>query len=349
MRLTDMTIQTAQPPDTGRLTIWDDSSPLGVRITSKGAKTFIMILHRKRHAIGRYGDITLSQARTAAKQLKAEQTLGRLIPSSRTLADARDEYLKGINIRASTRRYYERNLHRLADCRLTDVRPADLNRVLDALPPPARIQALKTYVAFFNWCIRRHYLDTSPCIRFRADKPTSRTRVLNNDEIKAIWNASEQLGDFGRIIRLCLLTGQRRGELSNPSSVMIRQSTLTIPASLTKNKKEHSIPISATSIELFQNLKKPVPNRDDPKQKLDALSGVTNWVVHDCRRTVASNMAALGVRIEVIEKILNHTGQLKGVAGVYNRHTYEQEMREAFQVWEAHLMTTILKCCTVEN
>jgi integrase len=305
MRLTDMTIQTAQPPETGRLMLWDDSSPLGVRITSKGAKTFIMILHRKRHTLGRYGDISLSQARTAAKQLKAEYTLGRLMPSSRSLADARSEYLKSITIRPATRRYYERNLHRLTDCRLTDLKPADLNRVLDALPPPARTQALKTFVAFFNWCIRRHYLDTSPCIRFRADAATSRSRVLTDDEIRAIWNASEQLGDFGRVIRLCLLTGQRRGELSNPSSITLRQSTLIIPASLTN------------------------------------LCGVTDWVVHDLRRTVASNMAALGVRIEVIEKILNHSGQLKGVAGVYNKHTYWEEMIAATQQWENRLKSIV--------
>jgi integrase len=301
-----------------------------------------MILHRKRHTIGRYGDITLSQARTAAKQLKAEQTLGRLFPSSRSLSEARSEYMKAITIRASTRRYYERNLHRLSDCRLSDVRPADINRVLDALPSPARIQALKTYVAFFNWCIRRHYLDTSPCIRFRADKPTSRNRVLSDEEVRAIWLAGEQCGDFGCVVRLCLLTGQRRGELSNPSLVIVRQSTLTIPAALAKNKTEHSIPLSPLSIKLLKSLTKPVANRDDHKEKLDALCGVSDWVVHDCRRTVASGMAALGIRIEVVEKILNHSGQLKGVAGVYNRHSYWEEMIEAFRIWEDHLLNKIL-------
>jgi len=338
-KITDMTIQTVTLPTQGRTFVWDNGSPLGLQISATGVKSFVVILGRRRKTIGQYGHITLQQARTAAKQLKAEHTLGRLVPSSRSLSDARDEYLKAITIRANTRRYYERNLHRLPDIRLTEVSAADLNRVLDVLPPPARGQALKTFSAFFRWCIRRHYLDTSPCIRFKADQATTRDRVLTDDEVRAVWNASMQLGEWGCMIRLCLLTGQRRGELSNPSLVVIRQSSLTIPARLAKNNKEHSIPLSPTSIKLFQNLTGPVGKRDDLKIRLDELSGVTGWVVHDCRRTVASGLQKCGVRPEVIEAILNHAKP--GVVGVYQKYDYFPEMVDAFTKWESRLQEIV--------
>jgi integrase len=298
MRLTDMAIQTAKPPATGRVMIWDDSSPLGLRITAKGAKSFVVILNERRHTIGRYGAITLQQARTAAKQLKAEQTLGRLVPSSRSLADARSEYLKGITIRANTRRYYERNLRRLPDCRLTDVSAADLNRILDALSPPARGQALKTYVAFFNWCIRRHYLDTSPCIRFRGEKTTSRSRVLTDEELCRIWTCTKEPKEDGKlpasycaIVKLLLLTGQRKSEIANLQTSWIRDNKITFPKEICKNNRVHTIPLGELTVSVLKSVtetastpflfpalggaSKSSSSWSNAKIALDATSGVT--------------------------------------------------------------------------
>jgi integrase len=378
-QLSDLSIKNVPLPTQGRVTIWDDNSPLGVRITAKGAKTFVVMLGPgRRHTLGRYGDITLSQARTAAKQLKAEQTLGRLIPSSRSVSDARTEYLKTLAVRPNTRGYYERNLHRLPDCRLTELTAADLHKILDALRPTSRGQALKTYTAFFNWCIRRYYLDTSPCIRFRAEKSTSRSRVLSDEELGKIWRACEHVtalpsvdaalgtthvapchlpASYCTIVKLLILTGQRKSEIANLQSSWIKNDKITFPKEITKNARVHTIPIpqlaldviavplkSSTTAFLFpgQDTSKPFNNWSNCKVILDNVCGVKDWTIHDLRRTFASNLAALGVRIEVIEKILNHTsGQLRGVAGIYNRHAYWEEMRSALDLWEAKLMTLI--------
>jgi integrase len=372
VNLTDMTIRTAPLPAQGRVTIWDDASPLGLRITAKGAKTFILILHRRRHTIGRYGDITLSQARAAAKQLKAEQTLGRLIPSSKTVSEAAREYLKGLTIRTNTRRYYQRHMNSLPDCRLTELTAAELHKILDLLPSTSRGQALKSYTAFFNWCIRRHYLDTSPCVRFRADKTVSRSRVLTDEELGRIWRAcdldgTENIGPdeivndidpqrprppaiFCQIVKLLILTGQRKNEIANLQSSWIKDEQITIPKEIAKNGRQHTVPIGPIAKNIILRAQLPFTSRGTKtfnnwaynKLILDTLSGVTGWTLHDCRRSVATNMGALGIRLEVIERILNHvSGSFGGVAGTYQRYEFLPEMIDAMHKWEARLRTII--------
>jgi integrase len=364
-KFTDMTLQTLPLPADGRTQVWDNSSPLGLRISSTGVKTFVVLLGRRRKTIGKYGHITLQQARAAAKQLKAEHTLGRLMPSSRSLVDAREEYLKAITIRPNTRHYYMSYLNRLPNCRLTDLRPADLNTVLDALPSKSRGLALKTYVAFFNWCIRRHYLDTSPCIRFKADKATSRSRVLSDLEIARIWacttepkETSKLPASFCTILQLLILTGMRKSEAANIRTSWIneKQQTLTIPASIAKNARALSLPISPLTWSVLEPLLKTSDDLLLPGKRKNSLftawskASATLWQItdiegatlHDIRRTVASNMGALGIRLEVIERILNHvSGSFGGVAGTYQRYEFMPEMRDAMERWEAKLLAIV--------
>jgi integrase len=344
--LSDMTVRTLPAPTKGRIVVWDDASPLGVRITDKGVKSFVVMLGPgRRHTIGRYGHITLSQARTAAKQLKAEQTLGRLLPSSRTVSDARAEYLKTLTVRPNTRGYYVRNLHRLPDCRLAELTAADLHKILDALTPTSRGQALKTYTAFFNWCIRRYYLDTSPCIRFRADKPTSRDRVLTDDEIRFLWNATDEPTHFNRIVRLLLLTGQRRGEIAALRNEWIKSDRINFPKEICKNGRDHSLPLGAYAAQLVAALQyssQPFTNWSNAKAALDKASGITGFTLHDLRRTFATRLAELGVAPHVIERLLNHvTGTLSPIARVYNKARYLEEMRAAIEKWEAQLQKIV--------
>jgi len=78
------------------------------------------------------------------------------------------------------------------------------------------------------------------------------------------------------------------------------------------------------------------------KQALDARSGVTGWKLHDVRRSVATKMADIGVQPHVIEEILAHTsGHKRGVAGIYNRSSYEREVRAALALWEDHVRTLV--------
>jgi integrase len=169
---------------------------------------------------------------------------------------------------------------------------------------------------------------------------------------KKVWRACE--GTFGQIVRLCILTGQRRSEIAHLTAEMIEDDCIRLPASLTKNSREHLFPIGKLAREIIGGLPKTgylfparkswrkggtvynAWNKDKPK--LDEASGVTGWVLHDLRRTLVSSWAALGVRIEVTEKYINHiSGTHGGIVGIYQRHTFMPEMREATERWEEHL------------
>src|SRR5215510_8981882 len=202
-KITDIALRNAAAPSRGQFTLIDDASPLRVRISQGGAKTFVVSLGRgRRQTIGRFGEVSLADAREAARKLRAELTLGRIIPTPKNLEEARQEYLNEIEIRDATRGYYKRNLNRLTARKITDITPSDITTILGKLTPSSRLQCLRTYTAFFNWSISKHYLDRSPCERMQGGKNKRRDRVLSIDELRAIWAATSDLSDYHRIIRL---------------------------------------------------------------------------------------------------------------------------------------------------
>ena len=136
---------------------------------------------------------------------------------------------------------------------------------------------------------------------------------------------------------------------------MIGEDRIVFPAWLTKNGREHKVPllpIAASIVHSAGSAKTSsliftarggtgaVSGFSKLKAALDKKSGVTNWRIHDLRRTFASGLAALGVQIPVIERLLNHvSGTFAGVVGIYNRHDYWKEMTEAVVKWEAHIVS----------
>jgi integrase len=330
-----------------------------VRVTPTGVKTFLVFVGSgKRHTIGRYGDITLQQARAAAVRVKAEKTLGRVFPEAMSLSSARALYLSQISVRPTTRDYYVRHLGKLKSAQVRDITPRDINRILDALPTPTRTQALASFRPFFKWCIKRNYLDRSPCELMTSEASTPRDRVLSDHELKCIWQACENCGQFGIIVKLLMLTGQRKNEIARLHTSWIRGDEITLPKEITKNARQHTFPIgsmaqqiiasigSATSL-LFSargQLDRPFSGWSKSMIELKKALGpdFTHWTLHDLRRTFATNLGALGVRLEVTEKLLNHvSGSLGGIVGVYQRHDFKDEMREAIAKWEAKLSALV--------
>lgn len=355
-RISDLFIRNFPAPEK-RVTIWD--GPLGLRVTPNGAKTFIVMLGSgRRYTIGRYGNITLAQAREAAGQLKAEKTLGRVFPQSVSLQTARQEYLDQLDVRPNTRLYYERNLNRLKQAKLADITPREITRVLDGLGQSSRNQALASFRTFFKWCMGRHYLDRSPCERMTLRLPNPRSRLLTADETKAVWKASAELGwPFGTLTQLALVLGQRRGELAalRWSWIDTKDRLITFPKEVMKGGKPHTIPYGDMTAQIFAGIPNtgdilfPARGKSIPlsgfskfKTKLDKLSKVADWTLHDCRRVLASGMAASAVPIHVIERYLSHTsGTLSGIVAVYQRHSWMPEMRLAVEAYEAHLQKVI--------
>ena len=180
--------------------------------------------------------------------------------------------------------------------------------------------------------------------------------MLTDDELGAVWCAAERLdGAFSGIVRLLILTAQRRGEVAGMrwSELDLTAQTWTIPGSRTKNHDAHVLPLSACVAGLIRlqprthdELVFPARGNEQStfsgfsklKRRLEQLSRVQEFTLHDLRRTAATGMARLGVAPHVVERVLNHsTGTFGGVAGIYNRFAYLPEMRQALELWSAHV------------
>ncbi|MBB3998629.1 tyrosine-type recombinase/integrase [Aureimonas pseudogalii] len=212
-----------------------------------------------------------------------------------------------------------------------------------------------------NWAVAEDYLAISPAAGVKPrSKPVSRDRVLAPAEIGKVWNAlpGAAVRDITRdCFRLLLLTGQRSGEVSGMrrQEIDVAARTWTIPAERVKNARAHVVPLSASALAiverrlaaidddraapLFAHTGEPMPSNalaHACRLKLQVLEDP--WTTHDLRRTVATQMAEIGILPHIIEAVLNHVSGFKsGVAGVYNRNAYEPEKRAALDAWALRL------------
>jgi len=166
-----------------------------------------------------------------------------------------------------------------------------------------------------------------------------------NEELKAIWKATETTSQFNGIVRLCILLGQRRGEIAAIQPGWIQNARLTIPGLITKNGVEHSIPLSDRALSILSSMPLGAYNSwAQPKSRLDRRSGVSEWVLHDLRRTFSTIHAAIGTPPHITDRLLNHLSgsrTLSPIAKIYNRYSYFDEMRTALERYEERLFTTI--------
>ncbi len=365
MRLTDISIRSLQTPEKGAVIFADDIIPgFGVRISEGGTKSFVLTHgpRRQRETIGRVGVISLQEARGEAKLRLAQYTLGKNKPKPIAWSTARDEYLaeRKARLRASTYTAYEYFLNRdfrYGATKLSEITPYDLADSLDRLrqSPSSERYAFCVIRAFMRWAHRKHYLDHDPMERMQAPDPCApRERILTSEELGRVWQAAGN-DTFGKIVKLLILTGQRRGEITQLTGCMIGKDTITLPATLTKNGRQHRFPLGslarsfldprqAADEYFFRALGKTTPFNgfSKCKPKLDERAGVYDWTLHDLRRTFASGLAALGVPLPVIERLLNHvSGSFGGIVGVYQRYDFMPEMRDAVLKWEGHVLARV--------
>jgi integrase len=207
----------------------------------------------------------------------------------------------------------------------------------------------------FNWLMARDILVSSPVTGVeRPHKEQIRTRVLTDEELRALWLACEHEGVHGQAIRMLILTGGRRDEVGEMRWSEIDEDLWTLPPKRTKNGREHVVPLSAQALALiearprfadcpfvFSADGKGAPNNwAKVKRRISAKAGVPadTWRLHDLRRTAASGMQKLAVSVPVIEKALNHfSGTFRGIVGVYQQHDYADEIRVALQKWADHV------------
>lgn len=244
----------------------------------------------------------------------------------------------------------------LNDKPMDTIRRADVVRVLDEIvaggAPFRANRALAAIKKMMVWCVDRGVTEINLIASLKPPtKEVARDRVLDDEELIACWCAADKEPyPFGAFAKLLILTGQRRGEVAGMrwSELDVEKATWTIPAKRAKNATQHVVPLAPTALATLQSVPRflnsdfvftttgrtPISGFGRLKDRLDEASGADGWRLHDIRRTVATNMAMLGIAPHVIEAVLNHkTGIVSGVAATYNRHAYQAEKRVALEGW----------------
>jgi integrase len=339
-----------------------------LRLSQGGSKTFIvMIGSGKRFTIGRYPAVTLADARTEAKRILAEKQLGKLRPARVSFDQALKEYLADCEERLRPRslknyRDYLTSYFHYSRRSLCDITTREIILALKSLSPGQREQAVRIGKTFFTWCVRHSLLDQSPMQNMPPvplGKP--RTRVLSESELRAVWRVARAgTIPFHVIVALLLLTGQRRGEIAALQWDWIKDDRIEFPASVAKNDRAWTVPLGpeaqnllgrinkmASSPFVFPALRKrserttTMNGWSKAKAAFDRECGVSAWTMHDLRRTFATNLQRLGMRLEVTEQLLNHvSGTRSGIVGVYQRYQYLTEMRDAILAFERWISRT---------
>lgn len=327
----------------------------------------------RKYTIGPYGRVTLHQARVAAQKVFAAKLEGRDLAAEKRAAKRRlvtdrvedlletfithrlSQNRSGGEIARLLRReignaWAGRSIHEVSKRDVVEV----VSTIEERGAPVAANKVLKCTKTFLRWCVGRAVLDQSPAEGVPLpSNEVARDRVLNDDELAHVILAARKIGGpYGGIVELLALTGQRREEVARLQweEVDLARQLWTLPKSRTKNAKVHLVHLSKESIAVLKNTNwkgryifsvlgtKPFPGFSRAKRRLDQLSEVTAWRLHDLRRTCVSGMARLGVAPHVADKILNHqTGTISGVAAVYQRHEFLSERKDALERWATHV------------
>jgi integrase len=329
----------------------------------------------RRFLLGSAEVLSAEQARAAAKKMLATVALGedpqadkaeRRAKDSHTLRALVAEYLaaKKGTVRPRTHGAlaayltgsYFRPLHAMPVDTVTrkDVaaRLVAITREHGSIVAARARGALST---FYVWAMGNGLAELNPVVGTLKPKDAeARERVLDDRDLAHIWRAA---GDdaYGKVIKLLILTGARRAEVGGMrwSEIDRKRAVWLVPATRTKNGRPLMLPLPPLAMTIIESVPERV-GRDHlfgtrssvglshwhAKADLDQRLGnaVRPWRLHDLRRTCATRMCDLGVAPHVVEQILNHqSGHRSGVAGIYNRSSYEREVRVAMALWNDHV------------
>jgi len=370
----------AEPPG-DRTVYWDKTLPgFGLMVTVNGHKSYIAQYraHRqsRRYTIGAAAVLELEQARRKAKAILGQVAGGadpvmdkrRAAESDRhSLKAVCERYLQreGHKIRTADRRrsMLERLVYpKLAARPIDDVSRLDIVHLLDDIEDKHGASVADNLLAILrrimNWHATRSDTFRTPIVRGMARRdPESRerSRVLSDDELRAVWKTAESFpGPWGQVIRFLLLTAARRSEAAEMPWAEISEGVWAIPAARCKTKTDVVLPLSTAAEKVLAEIPRiqgcdfvfstdgrhPISGFSSFKLRFDVASGVKDWRMHDLRRTARSLLSRAGVNPDTAERCLGHV--ISGVRGIYDRHQYLEEMRIAFEKL-ASLIETIVR------
>jgi integrase len=332
-------------------------------------------------SIGEHGRVTADEARRLARK-RAGEIADNRNPALEKIADRAkaqaetaiptvnallDDFLKlhgetrKLRSLPEYRRIFDRYVRpAIGTIRIDNLRRADIVAMLDAIEAP--VQADKTLALVrkaFRWQMTRDERFLSPIVPGMArtsPKERERARVLDDQEIRDIWRALDTMtGEFPRIVRVLLLTGQRRDEVGLMRWAEIHDdATWVIPGSRYKTKQDQAVPLAAPVLAIvgmhprdrdgyvfpgkrgpdvpftgFGASKGKLDRAINDIRKADGRPPISDWRLHDLRRTARSLMSRAGVPADIGERVLGHV--ISGVRGVYDRHKYSREKRDALE------------------
>jgi integrase len=316
-----------------------------------------------------------AEAATARKQNTLAAAIEHYLverPADKSRRPMRPEYL------AETRRTLDVNVKpKLGMQPISEITNDDIKRLVRGIAKKAPSQANHTLAylkAMLGWAVAENLIERNPALGIAMPALRGeRDRVLDDDEIRLFWSACDKLGwPYGPLVKLLLLTGQRRDEAAQAtwSEIDLEKGTWTLAGRRTKNGRPHIVHLAPLAVEILKELPTissargfafttrgdtPVNGFTKPPQRLvaemfgqrkvelgAAATEIQHFTLHDLRRTAATGMAALGIAPHVIDKILNHsTGKISGIAAVYNRFEYLPERQAALEAWGWHIESLI--------
>jgi integrase len=277
---------------------------------------------------------------------------------SETLTAIAQEYLRreGGKLRSFRQRQSDLDLlcsSFLGRLPIADIKKGQFVRVIDhieennsALRADRVMSALKRLLGWYSE--RTDYVSPLGRSKRRVSiKDNARSRVLSDDELRRVWTAAEQGGLFGAFVRFTLLTATRRGESAGlqRSELWDNGTNWIIPGTRYKNKQDTLIPLSKAAQAIIAAQPdlgdfvfsatgaRALTGFDARKDEFDAISGVSDYRIHDLRRTARTLLSHAGIPTDIAERCLGHA--MEGVRATYDRHPYEAEMRQAFEALAA--------------
>jgi len=330
----------------------------------------------RRLTLGTFPGLPAEKARSIAQDLSAKVRLGGdpALDKKTRRGEARDTFggvvnkyleMRKVTHRESTHREFTRYLRDYAkplhNRPVKSIERRDVAKLLDTISAKGTVtsnRARSALSAVFSWAMKRGLAESNPVIGTERPEEKSRDRVLSDGELAIVWNALPD-DDFGAIVKLLILSGQRRDEISALcwSEIDFDNNVVSLPAERCKNKRAHEIPLSAPMKAILSSRKR-APHRDLifgkrdvpiagwgwRKERLDLVIGdnIRPWTLHDLRRSTVTGMGNIGILPHVVEAVANHqSGSKKGVAGTYNRSTYGPEKIEALRRWGEHVLTVV--------
>ena len=363
---------------------------LSVRLQGKAKRWVVWYTandKRRRVTLGAVAGIPLRQARIEASRIVGAARAGEDELAKQAMARQRgaltfralaEEFLKrrGAQLRPSTLAGYRHQLlvqaAPLHGLPLEDIRRADIVRVLDIVADESGLYSanrLRSAVsALWAWAMKRGVAEANPVVGSAKplEKEQERSRRLNPEELRAVWDATDGTDSFGQLIRLLLLTGLRRSEAGGLTWSEIHdldlpgRARLELPPERLKQgrtlREPLSLPLSEAAADILRARRAALPEKAPYVFGARGRTAFSGWSaavarlttrakladglrLHDIRRAVRSGLGELGVPFHVAERAIGHTPAK--LERTYDRHSYQAEIRDAMERWAAWLAEVV--------